>query len=74
MKKIIFNIDSFITSYFKIITQLLYSNSRLISFFGIILLIISIIIFLIPIIILELIYKFFIDRDELKKLYEKGSE
>ena len=73
MKKIIFSIDSFITGYFKIITELLYSKSRLISFIGIIFLIVSTIIFLIPIIILELIYQFFIDRDELKKLYDKGS-
>lgn len=73
MKKIIFNIDKFIIIYFNKITDLLKSNNRLISFIGFILLIISTIIFLIPILLLELVYKYFIDRDELKKLYQKGS-
>lgn len=70
MKKIIFNIDKFLINYFKKIALLASSHNLLYSIIGIILSLISIIIFLVPIVLLELIY-LFIDREKLKKTYEK---
>lgn len=70
MKKIIFNIDSFIVGYFKKIAALAKSHNLLVSLIGFILGLINTIIFLVPIVLLELIY-LFIDREKLKKQYEK---
>lgn len=71
MKKIIYNVDNFIINIFKKISKLVNSDRFLFTFIGLLLIIIVTIIFSIPIIILDLIYQFFIDRDKLIKQYEK---
>lgn len=70
MKKIIFNIDSFIVGSFKVIIKLNEGKGFFVSFLILFAMIILMIIYAIPIIMLQLIYRF-IDRNELIKEYEK---